>query len=223
MARCPQYWLFNTKDAMTDTITATEFERVLYDVRQGFPIGPNTAARLIAALEAARARIAVLAGSYCEAHQPTELDTADACPCCEAIDQERLRLEAVAACTRAQDQRDTLRQRLVEAQHDIIAYLGALGHTVPGSHDGRLSDGTVPQCRVCNALQRQLAEAQAHVVELKTQLDQANFEAARQRHACAEAQCENETLHKQLAEAQAEIEACHREIKILRTYEPVSG
>lgn len=40
---------------------------------------------------------------------------------------------------------------------DNIAYRGALGYPVPGEHDGRLSDGTIPQCGLCGP---KVAEAQ---------------------------------------------------------------
>lgn len=52
------------------------------------------------------------------------------------------------------------RARIAELMHDITAYQAALGYTTPGDHDGRLTDGTVPQCGLCNALHRQLDEAQ---------------------------------------------------------------
>ncbi len=36
-------------------------------------------------------------------------------------------------------------------QHDIEAYRGALGYSIPGNHDGKLCDGTTPKCGLCEA------------------------------------------------------------------------
>jgi len=44
---------------------------------------------------------------------------------------------------------------------DIQAYRGALGYSVPGDHDGRLSDGTVPRNGVAESLQQQVVSAEA--------------------------------------------------------------
>ena len=57
------------------------------------------------------------------------------------------------------DEIERLRRELAETQHDAEAYLGALGYAVPGAHDGRLSDGTLPLNGIADALQRELAEA----------------------------------------------------------------
>lgn len=34
---------------------------------------------------------------------------------------------------------------------DIDAYRAALGYPVPGNHTGRLTDGTIPRCGICEA------------------------------------------------------------------------
>lgn len=44
-------------------------------------------------------------------------------------------------------------------QHDIEAYRSALGYSIPGNHNGRLSDGTVPQCGMCNSEHRKNLES----------------------------------------------------------------
>lgn len=44
-----------------------------------------------------------------------------------------------------------LESELAALRHDIDAYRGALGYSVPGDHDGRLSDGTTPKCGLCEA------------------------------------------------------------------------
>jgi hypothetical protein len=42
-----------------------------------------------------------------------------------------------------------------KSAHDIEAYRGALGYSVSGEHDGRLSDGTVPNNGIAEALNNQ--------------------------------------------------------------------
>lgn len=44
-----------------------------------------------------------------------------------------------------------LETRLQQALHDIEAYRGALGYSVSGDPDGKLSDGTAPVCGLCEA------------------------------------------------------------------------
>lgn len=51
-------------------------------------------------------------------------------------------------------ERDALSETLRRLTHDIEAYRGALGYSVPGDHDGKLSNGTVPQCGMCNSQDR---------------------------------------------------------------------
>lgn len=38
-----------------------------------------------------------------------------------------------------------------QIRHDIEAYRGAFGYSVPGHHNGRLSNGEMPQCGLCDA------------------------------------------------------------------------
>ncbi len=38
-----------------------------------------------------------------------------------------------------------------ELKHDIEAYRGALGYSVPGDHNGQLTNGEVPKCGLCEA------------------------------------------------------------------------
>jgi len=45
----------------------------------------------------------------------------------------------------------TIRAEMAKLKRDCIAYQGALGYAVPGWHDGKLSDGTVPSCGMCEA------------------------------------------------------------------------
>lgn len=44
-----------------------------------------------------------------------------------------------------------IEQELAIARHDIEAYRGALGYAIPGDHNGKLMDGTIPQCGICNS------------------------------------------------------------------------
>jgi len=48
-----------------------------------------------------------------------------------------------------------LQSQLAEARHDIQAYRGALGYSVPADHDGKLADGTTPKCGLCDAAQQE--------------------------------------------------------------------
>lgn len=43
---------------------------------------------------------------------------------------------------------------------DIDAYRAALGYSVPGNHTGKLSDGSMPQCGLCNSAYRKEQEAE---------------------------------------------------------------
>lgn len=45
-----------------------------------------------------------------------------------------------------------------EAAHAATAYLGALGHAIPGDHDGKLSDGSEPQNVLARFLSREVEE-----------------------------------------------------------------
>jgi len=51
----------------------------------------------------------------------------------------------------------SLRREIAVLKHDIDAYRGALGYTVPGGHDGRLTDGTFPNNSIAKALNEQIA------------------------------------------------------------------
>lgn len=53
-----------------------------------------------------------------------------------------------------------LEQELNEAKHDIESYRGALGYSIAGTHDGKLTDGTTPQCGMCNSEYRKSIEAE---------------------------------------------------------------
>lgn len=44
-----------------------------------------------------------------------------------------------------------LERRVEQLEHDIEAYRGALGYSVPASHNGKLTDGGKPQCGLCNS------------------------------------------------------------------------
>lgn len=57
------------------------------------------------------------------------------------------------------NQIDELQWQLHCALHDIQAYRGALGYSVPGDHNGKLMDGTTPQCGMCNSEYRKNLEA----------------------------------------------------------------
>lgn len=61
-----------------------------------------------------------------------------------------------------------LEQKLALARRDIEVYRSALGYSISGDHDGRLSDGTIPHCGLCssgyaaekvNALEREAGHA----------------------------------------------------------------
>lgn len=43
-------------------------------------------------------------------------------------------------------------------ENDIEAYRGALGYSVRADHSGKLSDGTTPQCGMCNSSYRAQCE-----------------------------------------------------------------
>lgn len=43
-----------------------------------------------------------------------------------------------------EEREKSLRARLAVYEHDALAYRLALGYEIPGGHDGRLSDGTLP-------------------------------------------------------------------------------
>jgi hypothetical protein len=59
-------------------------------------------------------------------------------------------------------------------RRDITAYLGALGHPIPGSHDGRLSDGSVPENTLSRSVVKLRAEpAEAEVRRLRAISDDA--------------------------------------------------
>ncbi len=58
-----------------------------------------------------------------------------------------------------------------QLRHDIEAYRGALGYSVSGDHDGKLSDGTIPQCGICNSEWRKGLESEN--AELKAKLEKA--------------------------------------------------
>ena len=53
-----------------------------------------------------------------------------------------------------------LEQELNEAKRDIESYRGALGYSIAGTHDGKLTDGTTPQCGMCNSEYRKSIEAE---------------------------------------------------------------
>ena len=53
-----------------------------------------------------------------------------------------------------------LKQELNEAERDIESYRGALGYSIAGTHDGKLTDGTTPQCGMCNSEYRKSIEAE---------------------------------------------------------------
>lgn len=57
------------------------------------------------------------------------------------------------------------RNRANAAEHDIQAYRGALGYSVPASHNGKLFDGTTPQCGICNSEYRKSLEAQLEAAQ----------------------------------------------------------
>jgi hypothetical protein len=66
---------------------------------------------------------------------------------------------------------DELKRRLAEARHNIDAYRGALGHPVPGNHDGKLSDGTVPSCGLCDPVHRRAVEAERRLAACREALE----------------------------------------------------
>ncbi len=77
----------------------------------------------------------------------------------------------------SRNERDMLKAQLAQRDWDIDAYRGALGYTVPGDHTGKLSDGTVPQCGICNSehrktLEMQLEQAQERCSFMKDALKQ---------------------------------------------------
>lgn len=47
---------------------------------------------------------------------------------------------------------------------DIQAYRGALGYEIPGGHTGKLSDGTIPTCGMCNSQWSRESESLAELV-----------------------------------------------------------
>lgn len=56
-----------------------------------------------------------------------------------------------------------LKKELAGLKHDIQAYRGALGYPVPGSHDGRTSDGFYPICGMCDAKGKELAAVRENI------------------------------------------------------------
>lgn len=56
---------------------------------------------------------------------------------------------------------------------DILAYRAALGYETPGSHDGRLSDGTFPLNGIAGALELRLIELEKKNTELQRLTDEA--------------------------------------------------
>lgn len=77
------------------------------------------------------------------------------------------------AYVRAVDLARSIELRLTEAldraqrvEQDIQAYRGALGYTVPAKYDGRLSDGTVPRCGICEAQSSKIAELEKDAARL---------------------------------------------------------
>lgn len=54
-------------------------------------------------------------------------------------------------------ERKALMAEVLALRHDVIAYRAALGYSAPGDHNGRLSDGTVPNNGIAEALQADLA------------------------------------------------------------------
>ena len=54
-----------------------------------------------------------------------------------------------------------VRQEMQTLRHDVEAYRGALGYSVAGSHDGRLTNGTTPACGLCDAREQELQELRA--------------------------------------------------------------
>lgn len=73
--------------------------------------------------------------------------------------QEQLTEMVIAAGNYDKQAREEKRKR-EEAERDSWAYQGALGYPVPGWHDGRKTDGTIPECGLCDARNRVLLPAQ---------------------------------------------------------------
>lgn len=46
---------------------------------------------------------------------------------------------------------DDVVEKIKQLEHDIQAYRGALGYSVPGKYNGFLTDGTYPRCGMCDA------------------------------------------------------------------------
>lgn len=57
-------------------------------------------------------------------------------------------------------------KRIAKQQNDIEAYRAALGYSVSGDHNGRLSDDTFPVCGLCDAKQKRIAELEVALREI---------------------------------------------------------
>ena len=63
-------------------------------------------------------------------------------------------------------------EELARLRHDVEAYRGALGYSIPGNHDGKLSDGQTPQCGLCSSEHRKGMEQRVKELEAdKERLD----------------------------------------------------
>lgn len=77
------------------------------------------------------------------------------------IEEYRLReFACYQALGYSQPTNDALPHLIELMKHDMEAYRGALGYSAPGDHDGKLTDGTTPQCGICNSEHRRTLEAQ---------------------------------------------------------------
>ena len=62
---------------------------------------------------------------------------------------------------------DAVAQAVKERDRDIWALRGALGYPVPGEYDGRLSDGTIPQCGLCGGRENTIAQQAEEIARLR--------------------------------------------------------
>lgn len=93
---------------------------------------------------------------------------------------------------------EVIEKSAIEAQvlrHDVEAYRACLGYTVSGDHDGRLSDGTLPNNGIAEALNNECRTLSAQNSAQAMQIDE---------------------LERELSEARAELETKRKENDALR-------
>ena len=91
------------------------------------------------------------------------------CPHCGELQRQLAHERAAGLAAQAKVQK---------LEHDIQAYRAALGYSVPGNHSGKLTDGTTPQCGLCNSEHRKNLEAECE--RLREELQAVMHQAARE-------------------------------------------